>query len=93
MDKLNGGRHVVNGGLGKNSMAKIEDVAGPLPCSLQNIVDTAFKFRKRPKQRHGVQVSLDGDVVPNPRPRFIKFNVPIQSQDVAAGTAHERQER
>ena len=74
-------------------MTEIENVPGPVPGPVQNILDTALDFRQGRKQDHGVEVALYGDVEPDPRPRFIELDVPIQPQDVAAGTAHERQER
>jgi hypothetical protein len=68
MDRINQPHDVVHRGVGKDPVAKIEDVAGPAFSTFQNSLDLFLDPFNGTEQNHRVEVSLDGHIVPNAAP-------------------------
>jgi len=66
----------------KNSMAKVENVARPIPHAVKDLLDISLDQIHRAKKNHGIEVPLDSDIIPRraqASPIFTRQSTPITS--------------
>jgi len=64
---------------GRNAMAQVENVAGPGAGALSNSWTLMRQFVERRKQRHRIQIALDGRAVTDVRPRLVDVQCAIDT--------------
>src|SRR5919204_903191 len=72
-------------GFREDTVAKGENVTGPLPRPFQHVAHLLITFGAGREQRGGLEISLNRALVADLRPRRVQRNAPIHADDVAAG--------
>ena len=75
-------------GLGQNTMAQIENMTGPGAGAAQDFSDAVFDFFRRCIERDWIEISLDGDIIADGLPGFVKINAPVEPDHRSAGGAN-----
>src|SRR5262249_24683507 len=76
-----------------DAVAEIEDVARAARGALENGRGGAADLRRAREQHSGVEIALHGHVEAEPLPGRTQVDAPIETDDVAPGFLHHRQER
>ena len=79
---------VIDRRFGQDAVAEIEDVAGASGGLIENHLGTAANFGRLGEQRDRIEITLNGDIVAEPRPGLGEIDAPIETDDIAAGLAH-----
>src|SRR6266511_3934088 len=71
-------------GLGQNAMAQIKNMTGSGAGAAQDFSDPVFDFLRRCIERDRIEISLDGDIIADGFPGFVKINAPVEPNHRAA---------
>src|SRR6185437_4172615 len=77
---------------GQDAVAEVEDMAGAAGGLVENRADAPANLGEAGEQRDRIEVALHADAVAEAGPRLAKVDAPVQSDDVAAGLAHQLQQ-
>ena len=72
---------------GRTPWPRLKICPGTAAGAAQDFCHSAFDFFRRSEQRDRIEVALDGDVVADGGPAFVKIDTPVQADDIAAGGA------
>src|ERR1700738_3179622 len=75
--------------LRQNTVAEIEDMAGPSAGAVENQSCAPPNFGDLSEQRNRIEIALNRDAIAEPRPRLRKIDAPVEADNVAAGFTHE----
>src|SRR5258706_608261 len=70
-------------GLGKHTVAEVEDVPGPAGSTFEDARDLTVTLGGRSEQRGRLQIPLDR-AIPDPPPCRVERNAPVDADHVAA---------
>src|SRR2546428_829678 len=79
--------HVLDRCRGKDTVAEVEDVAGPAAGAGEDFVGRGEHAVERAEQQRRVEVALNGAVDADAVPRFVERRAPVRPDDVSAGRA------
>lgn len=79
--------HMLRVNLGCNPMSQVEYVAGTVTETGESFLYLGFNDARVRQHDGRVQVTLQGNLVPNPGPRIAKGNRPVYAQSIAAGVS------
>src|SRR5207249_2188074 len=85
--------HVFEGRGWKNTVAEVENVAGPSAGALQHIVGGPEHAVERSEQQRRIEIALDAAIEPDALPRFVERRAPVGADDVAARAPQLAQNR
>src|SRR5262245_61999442 len=88
MDVLSERLDVLDRRRGENAMSQIEDVPWLPVRSLQHIVGCGQHAIERCQQDRGIQIALNGAIVPDALPRLIQWDAPVGADDITTRFAH-----
>jgi hypothetical protein len=71
MNRLYQSDHMVDRCIGKNAMAKVEDVARSALCFTENPIDFFLDQINWTKENDGIEVSLDGYIISKTGPGLL----------------------
>ncbi len=84
---------MIDGSLGHDAMPEVEDMAWASSSLSQDPPGLTLDLLSWGEQEGGVEISLDGDAVPQPLPGLIQLDAPVQADHRAAGVPLELEER
>ena len=93
MDHIHQCPDVFDGSLGQNSMAEIEDVAGPAGRLLKDAACLTLDLRYVGEQDDGIEIALHGDLGTESCPGSRKVDAPVEPDHRTAGVALQFQKR
>jgi len=73
---------VIDGRVGKDAVSEVEDVAVTPAGLLQDAYGPAANLLHRPKQHDRIEIPLDRDIMADPLPAGIQFDVPVEPDHV-----------
>src|SRR6266446_4379360 len=82
--------HVIDGRVGQDAVAEVEDVARAAAGAAQDVGNPLADVRGLRHQHDGIEVALHRDVVTDGGPRGVELDPPVQADHAAARLAHER---
>ena len=88
MYRVHHGSYVAHWGFRENAVAEVEDVAWPTFHALQDLLDAAADLWRRRKEGHGVEITLDWDVVAHAAPGLVQVYSPVYPEHSAASLSH-----
>ena len=88
LDEVDDGEDGVDGGVGDDAVAEVEDVAGAVGGRGEDFGDAGVEDFVGGEEGDGVEVALDGDAVVEVGPGAVERGAPVEAEDVAAGLAH-----
>ena len=68
VDEIHQSDHMIHGRVGKDPVAKVEDVAWPAFGSFKDPLDLSLNQVNRAEEKNGIEVSLDGHIISQPFP-------------------------
>ena len=74
-------------------MAEVEDVAGAVFGAAQHVADAVADGLPGREEEDGVEVALHALVVTDALPGVVEVDAPVEAHDVAAGVAHQVEQR
>src|SRR3989440_5421324 len=85
MHEVHDGTNGADVRFGQHAMAEVEDVAGSAVCPLEYVADLTVALGGGSKERRGVEVALNGALLPDAVPCRIERQTPIDADYVPAG--------
>jgi hypothetical protein len=92
VDEVDDGGQHAGVGLGKDTVAEVEDVAPQLPSFLEDLDGSQFDHRERREADGRIEVSLQSDVRADSFRRHRKRHAPVHPDDLRAGSGHEAEQ-
>ena len=92
LDEVDDVEDGVDGGVGDDAMAEVEDVAWAASGLREDFADAGFEDGFGGEECDGVEVALHGAMRTEGAPAFVERDAPVEADDVGAGFAEGGQE-
>src|SRR4030042_16014 len=91
MNHIDQSYHILNWGVWKDPVSKIENMAGSPPYAIKNPPDFFLNEIDRAKENNRIEISLNGHIVTQTSPCFFKIHPPIDSNRLSSCPLHQLQ--